>query len=285
MIIANTDSNYGDSAFTAKNLGEILVDTGDVGSGEVMPISQLCSIDDLGNRVKLYLCSGELLSRMKVAIHDKWPMASFTDSGNSLIVSCDQQEEPCAENKAPVSFSGSRKIAIVGVEGSGKTVMLSGLGALYSQPDERGYFLSPKNFETVSYVNRQMAALKSGTWPVATVDDVMQSLDWDLRQRVGSGRPKRVGELSFLDFAGEVYRAAFVRKTGPDDALSEEVNRLKTYLSEANSVLVLVNLSDVIKHGPFSQRTEEAVWITNAILDYVIPLASHSREANLDDAA
>ncbi len=164
-----------------------------------------------------------------------------------------------------------KKVAIVGVEGSGKTVMLAGLGDLYTYPGEEGYFLSPKNFDTVSYVNRQMAALMSGTWPAATADDTMRALDWDLRQRVGSGRPRRVGELSFLDFAGEVYRAAFVRNTAPDDALANEVSQLKKYLTEADKVLVLVNLSDIIKHGPYSQRVEESIWITNAILDSIFP--------------
>ena len=37
-----------------------------------------------------------------------------------------------------------KKGAIVGVEGSGKTVMLAGLGELYSRPDADGYFLAPK---------------------------------------------------------------------------------------------------------------------------------------------
>ena len=163
------------------------------------------------------------------------------------------------------------KVAIVGVEGSGKTVMLAGLGELYSQPNENGYFLAPKDFETTSYVNRQITELKSGKWPMATVEDLMQGLDWTLRRRVENGRPQKVGELSFLDFAGEVYRAAFVRHTNPKDELATEVERLKQYLAEADSVLVLVNLSDVIKHGQFSQRVEESVWITNAILDFVLP--------------
>ena len=39
-----------------------------------------------------------------------------------------------------------KKVAIIGVEGSGKTVMLAGLGDLYSHADDDGYFLSPQNF-------------------------------------------------------------------------------------------------------------------------------------------
>ena len=36
-----------------------------------------------------------------------------------------------------------KKVAIVGVESSGKTVMLAGLGDLYTYPDADGYFLAP----------------------------------------------------------------------------------------------------------------------------------------------
>ena len=254
--------------FNAKTVGDLLVVTGE---GAVPRVKQLfSSIEEVAGSIKLYGGTKFIVPQVKEAIRATWPMATFVESVNALIVSCDLSYDPLLDNN-PIQFSGCRKVAIVGVEGSGKTVMLSGLGALYSQPDERGYFLSPKNFETVSYVNRQMAALMSGKWPVATTDDIMQGLDWDLRQRVGSGRPKRVGELSFLDFAGEVYRAAFVRKTAPEDALANEVSQLKKYLSDADCVLVLVNLSDVIKHGPYSQRVEESVWITNAILDYILP--------------
>ena len=66
-----------------------------------------------------------------------------------------------------------RKIAIVGVEGSGKTVMLAGLGELYSRPDPEGYFLCPKNFQTAAYVAEKVARMRKGEWPTATAEDVL----------------------------------------------------------------------------------------------------------------
>ena len=106
-----------------------------------------------------------------------------------------------------------RKVAIVGVEGSGKTVMLAGLGDLYSRPDANGCFLGPKNFQTATYVADKIARMRRGEWPMATAEDVMQGLDWTLRQRQGEGqRPRDLCEVSCLDFAGEVYRYAFVRE-------------------------------------------------------------------------
>ena len=161
-----------------------------------------------------------------------------------------------------------KKVAIVGVEGSGKTVMLAGLGDLYTYPDEEGYFLSPKNFGTAAYVAEKIDRMRKGEWPAATAGDEMQGLDWTLeRKEPGTRRPpEKVCEVSFLDFAGEVYRTAFGIGAG-DASLAEQAEELKMYVSEADDLIVLINLRDVIVHGVRDRRVQEAMWITNAILD------------------
>ena len=162
-----------------------------------------------------------------------------------------------------------RKVAIVGVEGSGKTVMLAGLGDLYMYPDEDGYFLAPKNFGTAAYVAEKIARMRKGEWPTATADDEMQGLDWTLkRQKPGeNGRPDVVCEVSFLDFAGEVYRAAYGISSGGDASLKEQVEELKRYVRGADDLIVLINLRDVITNGLRDKRVQEAMWITKSILD------------------
>ena len=161
-----------------------------------------------------------------------------------------------------------RKVAIVGVEGSGKTVMLAGLGDLYTYPDEEGYFLSPKNFSTASYVSEKIARMRKGEWPSATAGDEMEGLDWTLKRRVLGvrNRPESVCEVSFLDFAGEVYRTAFGIGAG-DSSLTDQAEQLKRYVREADGLIVLINLRDVIVHGMGDTRVQEAMWITKAILD------------------
>ena len=161
-----------------------------------------------------------------------------------------------------------KKVAIVGVEGSGKTVMLAGLGDLYTYPDEEGYFLSPKNFGTAAYVAEKIERMRKGEWPAATAGDEMQGLDWTLKQSMSGEckRPDTICEVSFLDFAGEVYRTAFGIGTG-DASLAEQTNELKRYVSEADDLIVLINLRDVIVHGIRDHRVQEAMWITKSILD------------------
>ena len=170
-----------------------------------------------------------------------------------------------------------KKVAIVGVEGSGKTVMLAGLGDLYIRPDQEGYFLAPKNFGTAEYVAEKMERMRKGEWPTATAGDEMQGLDWTLKRREpGTRQPSEtVCEVSFLDFAGEVYRTAFGIGEG-DASLAEQVEELKKYVREADDLIVLVNLRDIIA-GVRDARVKEAKWITKAILD--VALAEEERKA------
>lgn len=164
-----------------------------------------------------------------------------------------------------------KKVAIVGVEGSGKTVMLAGLGELYSHPDAEGYFLGPKNFQTATYVAGKIERMRRGEWPAATAEDVLQGLDWTLRRRQGDGqRPVDVCEVSCLDFAGEVYRYAFVRQDATPTSLMDEVESLKAYVRIADDLIVLINLRDIIVRGEHDSRVQEAMWITNAILTYAL---------------
>ena len=164
-----------------------------------------------------------------------------------------------------------KKVAIVGVEGSGKTVMLAGLGDLYSRPDDEGYFLAPKNYGTAAYVAEKIARMRSGEWPTATAEDVLQGLDWTLKQKSdGRQKPVSVCEISCLDFAGEVYRAAYGISGARDAEIAEKVDRLKDYIRRADDLIVLINLRDVIAKGLRDTRVQEAMWITKAILDVAL---------------
>ena len=45
------------------------------------------------------------------------------------------------------------KIAIVGVEGSGKTTLMAAFGEKYMTPDANGYSLDPQEFSTFPFVS------------------------------------------------------------------------------------------------------------------------------------
>ena len=164
-----------------------------------------------------------------------------------------------------------KKVAIVGVEGSGKTVMLAGLGELYTHPDAKGYFLSPKNRATADYVTDKIRRMRQGEWPAATAGDVMQGLDWTLERKRQGQRAAVVCAVSFLDFPGEVYREAFGGRAKAGDAeLAREAESLRQHVRVADELIVLVNLHDVITRSRGDPRVDESIWITKAILDFAL---------------
>ena len=160
-----------------------------------------------------------------------------------------------------------KKIAIVGVDGSGKTVMMAAMGEQWERPDERGYFLSPENAEAFGFSKSVMAILRSGRWPNASSHDEMRTLEWSLQRRQG-GNLEKIADISMLDYAGEVYRQAFggEKREGYD----AQVATLRSHVDEAAVLIVLVNLSDIISGSLSDRRTRDAMWLTKSVLDYAL---------------
>lgn len=161
------------------------------------------------------------------------------------------------------------KVAILGVEGSGKTVLFSVMGDRYETPDRNGLFLSPLNRETYSYCKMGMAALRKGTWPSATTPEASVELDWQLMKKRWGGKAGRpLARLSFLDFAGEVYRKTF-GGGGREGGVADErnaVERLRRHVKKADVLIVLVDLSKIINGDDGDARTIEMNWLSQAIL-------------------
>lgn len=171
------------------------------------------------------------------------------------------------------------KIAVLGVPSSGKTVMLAGLGGRYERADPQGYSLVSESRETLTYVKELLGSMRKGKWPSATSPDTLQELVWSVRQRV-DGESRRIGDLTVLDFAGEVYRAAFEEKTL--DGFENEVAALREYVSGATALAVLINLSDLIARGDEDSRVTDMVWATKKILDFAVETIGASGSGDLN---
>lgn len=170
------------------------------------------------------------------------------------------------------------KIAILGVASSGKTVLLAGLGGRYEKADANGCFLVPESRETMAYVKRLLSCMKRREWPAATTPDSMQQLVWSIRRRTDEGT-KRVGDLTVLDFAGEVYRAAF--EGASQVGFEDEIKALLEYVSGATALAVLINLSDLIALGDEDTRVADMVWTTKKILDFAVESIGASQNGDL----
>ena len=160
------------------------------------------------------------------------------------------------------------KISIVGVEGSGKTTLMAAFGEKYERPDKYGYGLKATNARTFRLVKALTAHMRQGRWPSATELGTLTNLDWVLYRREGMS-VENICDVSFLDFAGEVYRKAFGDQP-VDEASRLQVAKLREYVNGSDALVVLVNLKDIIDGDPTSERTTEMLWVTQGIIDFAV---------------
>ena len=163
-----------------------------------------------------------------------------------------------------------KRISIVGVEGSGKSVLMAVLGTKFVRPNRDGLFLKSADESTFRHYNNIVDGMRLGEWPAATMPGTVLNLRWKLKRSRGSGRPEKLAELHFLDFAGEDYRSAF----GGGDVgnfNANAVEELRGHVSGSDVLLVLMNINDVLVNENVLvdlQRMHDVQWLTQAILEY-----------------
>lgn len=181
-----------------------------------------------------------------------------------------------------------KKVAIVGVEGSGKTALMVSWGWHCQHQDRNGYYLSPDpngGQQTLDHVCQEMNRMRSGMWPNATLPDAVTKLDWVL-----GCNGEALGEMSFLDFGGELYRKAFCN--GPDavmklpwslsggDGAESPVVQLQRYVKDCLALIILINLRDVINDPSLSEpRTRQMLSVVRCMMDIMRRRRKESRVA------
>ena len=156
------------------------------------------------------------------------------------------------------------KVAIVGVEGSGKTVLMAAMGEMYGQASNDSLFLMPENQAAFSFMTQIPHKMRvERQWPEATAIESMKHLKWTVR--VGT---EVLTELEMLDYPGELYRMAFGdRKEGEIEDTKEQIHEFLEHLVTADFLIVLLNLNDAMDIGA-NARNNETVWLTRGIFDY-----------------
>lgn len=135
------------------------------------------------------------------------------------------------------------QIAIVGMTGSGKTVLVSTLAMKMSQMADRGVFLSPigdNRRQTLQYVQQNWKTLNRGEWPPSTPAGEIVQLQWELSTE------NNVASVRFVDCAGQDVRAIFDQNTFSSLSLSKDLRDIFLYLNRSNIVLFLVNMEDIL---------------------------------------
>ncbi|MCC7193493.1 MAG: ATP-binding protein [Phycisphaeraceae bacterium] len=158
-------------------------------------------------------------------------------------------------------------VAIIGTEGTGKTVLITTLASRFSRVTPDGLFLSPSDNRgvTYKYVSRSWDALSKGQWPPITKRGEFFQLEWILQEH---GTP--VADIRMIDVSGEDLRLLF--DDGQIDEptkLSDGLRRVVEYLRDAKIILVLVDLDDIV-----SNRDGEHVRQTQWVINYALKSAS-----------
>ena len=161
------------------------------------------------------------------------------------------------------------RLAVVGCEASGKTVFMAALSDHYSPEKANGLCLVPETPATNRFARallRQMRYLRQ--WPGATNPDKTVELKWTLRSS-----EETIAKIDILEFGGETFRAVF-RGEGGEDSRKQAEKDLLNYLSESDSVVVLVSIKELLRDpGSVSaeefERDTESMWVTRGLIDFV----------------
>ena len=152
-------------------------------------------------------------------------------------------------------------IAIIGLEGSGKTVLMSVLAKRLSVPKD-GCYLDPVGIQTMKRVEGTWAALQRGEWPPSTPPGEMFSLNWKLY--IKRYDQKVEADIRLIDLAGQDTRQLF----NNDDIRRETREHLKPiaeYLANASIVLFALNIKDYIAETDDERRIENQAVLKSAL--------------------
>lgn len=146
----------------------------------------------------------------------------------------------------------------------------------FKEHEAEGWFLRPESNAAFRFLNQLPDELNVGNLPHQTVGVRHLALS-----AVKDGVSQRTFDM--LDYPGEVFRLAFCEeREAPDpeefrnrvEANREEIDALLGHLMNAEQIFVLFNLDDS-RDLTTNVRNSDAVWITNAYLDYLRRLPHH----------
>lgn len=151
------------------------------------------------------------------------------------------------------------KIALIGMEGSGKTVLTTVLAKRMSRPEQH-FYLDPHG-KTLKYVEEMWHTLQNGEWPPSTPPGQLFELTWNLCVY------DKKYELRLVDAAGQDMRLLF----GGDEKelnspnLPDDLKKLVTYCREASILLITLNISDFVGEGDTRRLIENQAAIKSAL--------------------
>ena len=196
----------------------------------------------------------------------------------SLAGSCSHCGHPATSESvgrhAEPDSRAAPRVAIIGTEGSGKTVLITVLAKRFGRVSEDGFFLNPLDGKSIRYVENGWHALDSGEWPAGSPLGQLFELQWELHCGVES----QACQLRLADSAGQDLRRIFSDdEADTDPQMPSYLQRLSAYCRNADIVICLVNLKDFLGEGDYQRRTESQLVIKGALQRLSAPDGRHRR--------
>jgi hypothetical protein len=142
------------------------------------------------------------------------------------------------------------QIALIGTEGSGKTVLTTVLAKRFSIATPDGLFLNPHGIKTMQYIEDVWNELQNGRWVPSTPAGQRFELKWSFQYK-GKSSPMRL-----IDTAGQDLRRLYSDEGYKDiNNLSEQDKKFVEYVHNSTILLVLVNLGDFIGVSDSRKKT------------------------------
>ena len=137
----------------------------------------------------------------------------------------------------------SVRVAIVGMTGSGKTVLISTLAMKMAQMALENIFMAPfgdNRRQTLRYTQSNWKMLNEGRWPPSTPAGELIELQWELTTQNNQAL------VQFLDCAGQDIRSLFQTDNFNPNYLSGDLKKVYENISSANILIFLVNMKDLL---------------------------------------
>lgn len=158
-------------------------------------------------------------------------------------------------------------IAMIGTEGSGKTVLITALAKKYGNlQQEASVFMEPLTGKTVKYIEKTWSILQNGDWPQSTTPGELFDLQWKLKFE-----QNLAAELRLVDMAGQDLRVLYGQEqVNTLDNLPPNIKTLfetlSSYIQNADIVLLLINLKDFVGESNLDRKIENE-WTIKYVID------------------
>ncbi|MDR1483338.1 MAG: hypothetical protein LBT09_00790 [Planctomycetaceae bacterium] len=154
------------------------------------------------------------------------------------------------------------QIALIGTEGSGKTVLTTVLAKKLSQPTSNGLCMIPIGTKTAVHIEKVWEILQSGEWVESTRAGRPSALHWNLK--IGN----KQAEMKLIDSAGQDLRKLFGDEAYQDPNLPEQDKLLIEHIRSSSILIILINLRDFIAETDIGRKIESQMSL-KAALEFV----------------